>query len=217
MCVRMGRLLSYLQTQNASVYRRARSLTSPVVLTMKTLSLLQQGEETNSVQLKFEFFYILISSGVVLELQFSHVVHLCASVRVWWWCGSCSWSGGADPRESACPGSTGARPSLPSAGTPAHLGFLSATRRAESHSSERDPRNWARLALPTSLIVLCALLLFLLVVSSVVILCVSVLPAGVGICHLSHSDRHHCGLQGGPAGLSRRPPAGVLPEPLLPL
>lgn len=43
------------------------------------------------------------------------------------------------------------------------------------------------------------------------------LPAGLGVCHLSHSDRHHRGLQGGSAGLPRQPPAGVLPEPLLPL
>lgn len=44
-----------------------------------------------------------------------------------------------------------------------------------------------------------------------------VLPAGVSVCHVSHPDCHHRGLQGGAAGLSRRPPAGVLPEPLLPL
>lgn len=48
-------------------------------------------------------------------------------------------------------------------------------------------------------------------------LCVCVLAAGVSVCHLSDSDRHHCGLQGGSAWLSRWPPVGVFPEPLLPL
>lgn len=37
--------------------RRAPSLTSPVVLTMKTSSLLQQGEEINSAQLKFRMCF----------------------------------------------------------------------------------------------------------------------------------------------------------------
>lgn len=72
-------------------------------------------------------------------------VVVCARpVRVWWWCGSCSWSGAGVQNESASPGSTEVTTSRRSAGTPAHSEFLLGTLQEKCLICGRGPLNWER-------------------------------------------------------------------------
>lgn len=92
-------------------------------------------------------YLVLLTSCVSLcwdALPVLFTVFFSAPVRVWWWCGSCSWNGGVVQRESVCPGSTVVTPSLLSAGTPALSEFLSGIQEARWPVSVQDPPSWAR-------------------------------------------------------------------------
>lgn len=84
--------------------------------------------------------------GVAALLRVSAVL-ISGPVTAWWWCGSCSWSGGVVQRESVCPGSTEVRLSLHSAGITARSEFLLGTQAARCPCCAQDHLNSARYCL----------------------------------------------------------------------